>query len=293
MKWLSKTMKSLKLMFCYLMLSIYWKDIKFYVNMVKYTLRSTESKIKIPMTRKWIPIVLQWDLEHIVLFIEQELVKRHQEVSHCLDNTLTCYRNHHDILETTLESRKILQEISKPCKIGQGSGLTPTRLTDFTFSRASIVFGKKEVLDLMVMNADTVQHIVESATQCSAATFLEAHGTNFGRDVEGISPAFAGVWSLKYVRLPNRLCWIKECITSERWKSVAANPGAEMHLSGVKDLGWLGINGKLNKHLKGIFKKLELIFQSYPKMPSWKLWQKQWRKRWMKTHWSLLHFFSE
>ena len=228
-----------------------------YVNTVCNTLCSSDSKIEAHLTRKLGHVYLEWNTSDTIHYTRVELKKLHRAFSHPAPDKLFNLLKLARPDETNEETRRILEEIRTSCNACQRYGPTPLRFKTSLPNEDDLKFGDEISMDLMFLDGKPVLHIVDTATRFSAATFLDAHGEEYGQSVEGIWKAFIETWCLLYIGYPNRLRTDQgAAFTSDRWRALSNQCGIQLRLSGVKAHSSLGIGERLHDPLRRIYRKI-------------------------------------
>lgn len=235
---------------------------KFYVNTVSNELICPSASWKVPLTRKFGHVYLEWNPKHEILFTKSELIKIHRGFHHPSTDKLYNILKRADPNNLTSHTRQILQQISKTCDTCQRFGPRPIRFKVTLPSDKDLVFGSELSMDLMFIDGKALLHIVDTATRFSAAIFLD----KYGHSTNGIWNAFIDSWCTLYTGYPDRIkCDAGSAFNSKEWKGLNNMIGANISISGVEAHNSLGLGERLHAPLRRIFFKVQADHPSLKK----------------------------
>ena len=200
---------------------------KLYANNVDNELCSSALGFKIPITRKFGHMYIEWPTSS-VLFTRSELVKLHRQFKHPSAEKLYNLLKRSKVADVDSDTRRLLEEITKSCNTCATFSRPPQRFR-VTIPPDEIVFNKEVALDLMWLEGKAVLHVVDCQTHFNSAAFLK------GQSVEDVWDAFLRCWSSLYTGFPLKLRIDQgSAFTSLRWQRLCEMVGTEVQLSGVE-----------------------------------------------------------
>ena len=238
---------------------------KFYVNTVTNQLCAPLLELQIPLKRKKGHIYLTWCNSKETLFTKSELIKIHRGLSHPTTEKTFALLKAARPEETNAETRKVLDHIKKFCEVCQRTDHPPIRFKVSIPLTDGMKFCDEISMDLMFLDGKAVLHVVDTATHFSTATFLDAHGLEYGQTSEGIWTAFMETWVLPYLGFPNRMRTDHgSAFVSETWKTLCTENGITLRISGVQAHSSLGLGERYHEPLRRIYRK---TMKEYPGVP--------------------------
>lgn len=153
--------------------------------------------------------------------------------------------------ETSVETKRALEEIQKRCNTCQNFSYTPIIFKVSLPNSSELNFSDEFSIDLMFLDSNAVLHNVDTDTHFYAARFLDPSGELCRQSVDGISLAFVQACCTSYTGFLDRLRTdLGSVFTSDRWKKLTNLNGIEARLSSVGANRSLGIGERLYEPLR-------------------------------------------
>ena len=158
--------------------------------------------------------------------------------------------------DTTPETKKILEDLTKRCDPCQRMRGGPTRFR-VSLGADEVRFNEKILIDIMYIGSTPVLHIVDEGTHFSAATFLEKCSS------EDIWKGILKCWATIYTGLPSKIIVDQGSEFGKRgiFASLVANANVELETAGTEAHSSLGIGERYHQPLRNTYRKL---IHTYP-----------------------------
>lgn len=105
--------------------------------------------------------------------------------------------------ETDATTKELLESIRKRCDTCQRFSRPPVILKISLHTEETLIICGELSLDPMLLGCKAVLHIIDIATHFSVATFLAAHGTNYGHSSQFFWLSFIMTWVTMYNVYPD------------------------------------------------------------------------------------------
>lgn len=190
-----------------------------------------------------------------VCFTRHKLEKLHRQFVHPSADKLFKLLRKTKPEETTPETLKILEDITRRCDPCQRIQPAPVRFR-VSLGAEEIRFNEELLMDIMYIGSDPVLHIVDSATRFSAARFLP--------DVTTMTvwSKFVECWISIYTGMPNRIRVDRGTCFGDNFFSIARRANIDIGRSGVEAHSSLGVGERYHKPLRDTFRKAKIAIPS-------------------------------
>lgn len=187
----------------------------------------------------------------ITFFNRQQLVKLHRQFCHPSADKLYRLLKRGRPNDTTPETLKILEDISKRCDPCQRIQPAPTRFR-VTLGAEDVKFNEEILMDIMYIDNRPILHIVDASTHFSAARFLP------NVSVKTIWSVLVDCWFCIYTGLPNRILVDQGTSFGESFVQLARASDVQVNKTGIEAHSSLSICERYHQPLRNTFRKIKL-----------------------------------
>lgn len=220
-----------------------------YVNNVRNLLIHDSAGWGVNLRRKHGHVHHEWPDE--VLFTLAELKQMHCGFYHPSVYKLFNLIKRADPDSATMQTRKLLEEISQQCRNCQFHAPRPLKF--FATIPDGIAFNRQVILDLMWICRKSVLHVIDADTHYSAARFL------LGESTKDVWNAFIECWASVYLGFPDILKADRGSVfTSRAWSKLSTEDGMAIEIVPVESSNSMGAGERYHDPLCCIY--LEVMF---------------------------------
>lgn len=151
--------------------------------------------------------------------------------------------------EVTTETLETLKHLFRRCDPCQRIQHAPVRFR-VTVGSEDLRFNERVFMDIMVIERKPILHVVDEATEFSAARFLPDVSTDV------VWKTFVECWASIYTGLPNRILTDQGSQFGERFIELVRLPDVEVTRTGVEAHSSLGLGERYHEPLRSTFRKI-------------------------------------